>query len=275
MDQQVDKIRFSIVVAAYNIEDYIQRAMKSVVEQTFTNYELLVVNDGSNDNTKEKILEYSNKYDKIKYLEHEKNRKLGTARNTALSVATGEYILYLDGDDYLASNDVLEKLDNLIGKDSPDIVYLGFKIEGDREELVLPTEETCTKTYKAAMDKYPNVWSKCWRSEFLKEHNIVFPDYRYYEDVIYVYKGVMNAKSYKIADFVVHKYTSGRAGSITTRVKIKNIEDTIQNLKELLEMRENEYTKELDMIIKKEIKMCKKRLDGMYETIFGEPPEGE
>ena len=49
----------------------------------------------------------------------------------------------------------------------------------------------------------------------------MFPDYRYYEDVLYVYKGVMNAKNYKIADFVVHKYTSGRKGSITTRVNIK------------------------------------------------------
>ena len=147
---------------------------------------------------------------------------------------------------------------------------MGFEIEGDRYELVIPTEETCTKTYKAAQDKYPNVWSKCWRSEFLKDNNIVFPDNRYYEDVLYVYKGVMNAKSYKIADFVVHKYTSGRIGSITTRIGIKNIEDTVENLKELLNMRNNQYTKEVDIIIKKEIKMCKKRLEQMEEAIFKE-----
>ena len=273
MDQQVDVVKFSIVVAAFNIEKYIQRALKSVEEQTFKNYELLVVNDCSTDNTEEKILEYCKGYDNIKYFKHERNKKLGTARNTALKHAKGEYIIYLDGDDYLASEDVLEKLDKLIGNDKPDIIYLGFKIEGDREELVIPTEETCKKTYKAAMDKYPNVWSKCWRREFLEDNNIVFPDNRYYEDVIYVYKGVMNAKSYKIANFVVHKYTSGRSGSITTKIGIKNIEDTTENLKELLDMRNNNYTQEIDIIIKKEIRMCKKRLDQMHETIFGKEIE--
>lgn len=269
MDQQAKQVKFSIITAAYNIGNYIQRAIESVIKQNFKNYELIVVNDCSKDDTEEKILEYANKFDNIKYIKHEENKKLGTARNTALQVASGEYIIYLDGDDYLAEDNVLQKLNDLIGEDKPDIVYLGFKIEGDREELVIPTEETCTKTYKAAIDKYPNVWSKCWRHEFLKENNIRFPDYRYYEDVIYVYKGVMKSQSYKIADFIVHKYTSGRVGSITTRVGIKNIEDTVQNLKELLEMRENEYTEEIDIIIKKEIKMCKKRLDGMYETIYG------
>ena len=107
MDQQVDVVKFSVIVAAFNIEQYIQRALKSVEEQTFKNYELLVVNDCSTDNTEEKILEYCNKYDNIKYLKHDKNKKLGTARNTALNIAKGEYIIYLDGDDYLADEKVL------------------------------------------------------------------------------------------------------------------------------------------------------------------------
>ena len=163
MDQQAKQIRFSIITAAYNIEDYIKRAIESVESQTFNNYEFIIVNDCSIDNTEEKILEYANKFENIKYIKHEENKKLGTARNTALQVASGEYIIYLDGDDYLAKDNVLQRLNDLIGEDKPDIVYLGFKIEGDREELVIPTEETCTKTYKAAIDKYPNVWSKCWR----------------------------------------------------------------------------------------------------------------
>jgi len=268
MDQQAEQPKFSIIVAAYNIEGYIERAIKSVINQTFNNYELLIVNDASTDGTEQKILSYSNKYNNIVYLKHEKNKRLGAARNTALNVAKGEYIIYLDGDDYLAKNDVLEKLNTLIGNEPTDIIYLGFKIEGDREELVIPTKETCTKTFKAAQDKYPNVWSKCWRRAFLEENNIKFPEFRFYEDVLYVYKGVMRAKNYKIANFVVHKYTSGRTGSITTKVGIKNIEDTVYNLKELIDMRNTEYTEEIDMIIKKEIKMCKKRLDGLYDALF-------
>ena len=269
MDQQVKQNkRFSVIVAAYNIQNYIQRAIESVENQTFKNYELLVVNDCSTDKTGEKIEELNAKYDNIVYLKHEVNKKLGAARNTALKEAKGEYIVFLDGDDYLASSDVLEKLDNLIGEDKTDVVYLGFKIEGNREELVIPTEETCNKTYKAATDKYPNVWSKCWRKGLLDENNIRFPEHRFYEDVLFNYNGIMKSNSFKIADFVVHKYISGRTDSITTTLSIKNVEDTIENLKDLMKMRETESTKEIDIIIKKEVDMCKKRLDEAMKDII-------
>lgn len=270
MGQQAKQIRFSIITAAYNIGDYIQRAIKSVETQTFKDYEFIIVNDCSTDNTEEKILEMSEKYDNIIYLKHEKNKKAGGARNTALEIAKGEYVLFLDGDDYLAEDNVLERLSELIGNDNPDVIYLGFKIEGDREELVIPTEETCTKTYKAAKDKYPNPWSKCWRKQYLDQNNIRFPEYRFYEDVLFVYNGVMKSQSYKIADFVVHKYTSGRKNSMTTKMNLKNIKDTVENLQDFINMRIEEYTPEIDIIIKKELNMCKKRLDGVYDALYGE-----
>lgn len=270
MDQEVkqNRVRFSVIIAAYNIQSYIERAILSVVNQTFKNLEIIVVNDCSTDNTEEKILNLCSEHKDIIYIKHEENKKLGAVRNTGLKIANGEYIIFLDGDDYLASNDVLEKLDKIIGTDETDITYLGFEIEGNREETVIPTEETCTKTYKAALDKYPNAWSKCWRKDFLDENNIRFPEYRLYEDVIFVYNCVMRSKTYKIADFVVHKYISGRTNSITTKIGFKNVEDTIENLRDLVQMKENEYTEELDIIIKKEFKMCKKRLDEVESGIF-------
>ena len=250
MDQQVlqptTEKRFSVIVTAYNLENYIERAIKSVEDQTIRNIEIIVVNDCSTDNTDEKMKSLINKYNNITYIVHKENKRAGGARNTALQIATGEYIVFLDGDDYLADAFVLEKLDKVIGNDSVDVTYLGFKIEGDREELVIPTEETCTKTYKAATDKYPNPWSKCWRREYLNENNIRFPEHRFYEDVLFVYKGVMKSKSYKIADFVVHKYTSGRVNSMTTTVNFNNVEDTVKNLQDLIVLRNTEYTKEID-----------------------------
>lgn len=260
--------RFSVIVAAYNIEEYITTAIESVESQTFTDYELIIVDDFSTDNTKSKIIDAANKYNNIIFIEHTENKKAGGARNTALNIASGEYIVFLDGDDKLAENNVLEKLNVIIGQDKTDVIYLGFKIEGDREELVLPTPETCTKTYKAATDKYPNPWSKCWRKEFLDKNNIRFPENRFYEDVLFVYNGVMKSESQKIANFIVHKYTSGRKNSMTTNISMKNIEDTLQNLEDLLKYRNSEYTKEIDIIIKKEIKMCKKRLDDKFSDIL-------
>lgn len=269
MDQQVKQKRFSIIIAAYNIQDYIQRALESIETQTFQNIEIIVVNDCSTDDTGKKILELCQKYDNIKYIEHKENKKAGGARNTGLDVATGEYIVFLDGDDKLSNDNVLEQLDGLIGNDTPDVIYLGFQITGDRYELVMPTEETCTKRYKVAIDKYPNPWSKCWNRAFLEKNRIRFPEHRFYEDVLFVYKGVMKSESYKIADFVVHDYTSGRTNSMTTKINFKNIEDTVLNLKDFEEMRKNEYTEEIDIIMQKEIKMCKKRLDMISQDLFG------
>lgn len=279
MDQQVkqqnikEQKRFSVIIAAYNIQDYIERAILSVENQTFKNIEIIVVNDGSTDNTENIILKLDDKYKNINYLTHKENKRAGGARNSALDIANGEYIVFLDGDDHLASENVLERLDKVIGNDKSDVIYLGFKIEGDREELVIPTEETCVKSYKAASDKYPNPWSKCWRKEFLDKNNIRFPEKRFYEDVLFVYNGVMKSESYKIADFVVHKYTSGRVNSMTTTVSLNNIRDTISNLEDLIKMRETEYTKEIDIIIKKETEMCKKRLDDAISKIFTKMPQ--
>lgn len=269
MGQELKKDkRFSIIVAAYNIQNYIQKAIESVEGQTFEDYELIIVNDCSTDKTDEKINELTAKYDNIVYLKHEINKKLGAARNTALKEAKGEYIVFLDGDDYFAEKNVLEKLDELIGDDKTDVIYLGFKMQGSKNETILPTEETCNKTYKAAIDKYPNVWSKCWRKEFLSENNIWFPENRFYEDVLFNYNGIMKANAFKMAEFITHIYISGRTDSITTRPTMKNIDDTVQNIKDLLEMRENEYIPEIDIVLKREFGKCKRRLDEVMDGIM-------
>lgn len=273
MDQQAMQVstknlpRFSIIIIGYNIEDYITRAIESAENQDFENKEIIVVNDCSTDSTESKILECCEKYKNIQYIKHEVNKKAGGARNTGLKIAKGEYIVFLDGDDYLAGPTVLTKLDEKIGKDKTDVIYLGFKIEGDREELVIPTEETCTKNYKAAKDKYPNPWSKCWRSDFLKENNIKFKEGRFYEDVLFVYQGVMLSNSYKIADYVTHIYTSGRVGSMTTKMKLKNIEDTLLNIQDLAQIQKEKPTPEAEYIIEKEKNMCKKRLQSILDDI--------
>ena len=270
MDQEAKKKRFSVIIIGYNIEDYIQRAIMSVENQSFKDIEVIVIDDCSTDSTNEKILEISSKYDNITVKRHKENKRLGGARNTGMDIATGEYVLFLDGDDYLANTEVLERLNQVIGKDNPDVIYLGFKIEGDREEIVIPNAENCTKTYRTAIDKYPNAWSKCWRREFLEENKIRFSEGRFYEDVLFVYNGVMKAKTYKIAEFIVHHYISGRKNSITTNISIKNIKDTVQNLEDLLKLKQIEPTKEIDIIIKREIGRCKKRLDMLEKELFPE-----
>ena len=87
--------KFSIIISAYNIETYIERAIKSVLEQTFENYELIIVNDCSKDKTLEKIQNF--KDERIIIINNEKNVGLGAVRNIGIAKAQGEYIVHLDG----------------------------------------------------------------------------------------------------------------------------------------------------------------------------------
>lgn len=259
--EKENKVRFSIIITAYNIEKYIEKSIESVIGQTFKNCEVIVIDDCSSDGTLDKIRKFKN----IKVIEHKENRCLGGARNSGVKNAVGEYIIFLDGDDYLNNPEVLEKLNQLIGNDTPDVIYLGFELTGKKEGFIIPTQENCTKAYRIAGDRYANAWSKCWRREFLEKNELKFPENRYYEDVIFIYKAISKVESYLIADFPTHTYYSGRPNSITTNVSFKNIHDNLYNIEELMEMAKEERTEELDIKIQKEIQRCKERLEEMYE----------
>jgi len=251
--------RFSIIIPTYNVEKYIKRCINSIKNQTYKSYEVIIVDNNSKDQTMKIIKENIN--EDIKVITKNDTIGPGGARNAGLDIAKGEYIIFLDADDYLNNENVLEKLNNTIGDSGTDIVYLGFQISGNREELVIPTHETCTKKYKAALDKYANVWSKCWNRNLIENNKIRFQEGKYYEDILFLYKGVMKSNNYLIADYPVHTYISGRENSITTTLNFKNVYDTINNIEEMIKIREEEPTEEIDIIIQREINMCKKRLE--------------
>lgn len=258
-----EKKKFSIIIPAYNVQDYIAKAIESVLDQDFESYELIVIDDCSTDDTVNVV----NKYNSVKLIRHKENKASGGARNTGLDNASGEYVIFLDADDYLYDNNVLSKINKLINNQDVDVVYLGFKIGGNRNETIIPTEETCTKSCKAGGDIYPNVWSKCWNLNFLNKNHIRFVEKRYYEDVLFVYNAIMKVEKYLIADFPVHTYISGRKNSMTTTLNLKNVYDTVDNIKDMLEIKKRENTPEINIRIKKEIDMCKKRLEDIYNCI--------
>ena len=119
--------RFTIAISAYNIEQYIERAITSVIEQKYKNFELLIVDDCSEDNTYNIIKKYENIENIRTFKTTENSGTASTTRNIAIDNANGEYILFLDGDDTLYNEDTLEKIDNLIGDNSYDIIYLGYE----------------------------------------------------------------------------------------------------------------------------------------------------
>lgn len=164
--------RFSIIISAYNIEDYIKRAIKSVLEQDFKNYELIVIDDKSVDSTLEKIKEIND--ERIIVIANPENKGLGAVRNIGIERAKGEYIVHLDGDDTLYEKNTLSRINELIGADKPDIVFLGYQDIGGFNKTHLSTKENSTKEARLTCDANFSVPSKCWRREFLLENNIKF-----------------------------------------------------------------------------------------------------
>lgn len=230
----INKYRFSVIISAYNVEAYIERAINSVLNQDYNNYEIIVVEDKSIDKTLEKIKQYK---EKVKLIENEKNMGLGAVRNIGVDNAQGEYIIHLDGDDDLYNESTLRDIDNLIGNNHPDIVFLGFqKINGDEKSFRIATKENSTKEARIACDDSFSVPSKCWRRQFLRENNLKFIEDIYYEDMIYSIEAVTLSKETMYGDFPIFNYYRNRTGSIMTTPSIRRCTDMYRMVAYLMEM---------------------------------------
>lgn len=227
----MEHTRFSIIIPCYNAGKEIERTINSVKTQTFKDYEIIAVDDCSKDNT----LEILNKQKDVIVIENKENLRAGGSRNAAMEIAKGEYIIFLDADDYLADENVLSKIDSLIGKDTPDIVYLGFKSIGNLEGEWIPTIENSTFSRRTREWKYENVWDICWNTKFLRENNIKFVEKKYFEDFVFYYKGIIKAKEYKVASFITHIYTTFKDDSMTANVNEQKLQDLYSNVIDFIE----------------------------------------
>lgn len=178
--------KVSIIVPAYNVENYIEKCMYSLVNQTLEDIEIIVVNDGSTDNTKEKILNFCSEYqNKIKYLEKE-NGGLSSARNFGMPYATGEYIAFLDSDDYVELS-MYEEMYNEAKRENFDMVECDFiweypnKKKFDHGVLAQNKKELIVKNRVVA-------WNKLIKRDILEKAKIEFPMGLRYEDVEFFYK---------------------------------------------------------------------------------------
>lgn len=255
--------RFSIIMAAYNAEKEIERSIRSVLNQSFKDYEFIVVNDASTDMTSEIV----SKYSEIKLISHAENKRAGGARNTGIENATGEYIIFLDSDDVLTDENVLSRINEKIGNDNPDVVYLGFEAVGDGfEGKFIPTEHNSIKENRLIEWNYANVWDVVWNKKFLNENNIRFVEKKYFEDFVFYYTGILKSSSYKYTDFVSITYSSGRTDSMTTLINPKKIQDLYYNMEVLLDIYndlDEEYKKFIPYILKDHNDYANRLLDQM------------
>ena len=127
----------SVIVPVYNIEAYLRKCIDSILAQTYTNLEIILVDDGSTDNSGEICNEYAAKDARIRVI-HKGNGGLSSARNTGIDIATGKYIGFVDSDDYLAP-DMYEKLLGAIVNNHADISVCNVHHVDENEELISST----------------------------------------------------------------------------------------------------------------------------------------
>ncbi len=179
-------VKVSIIMPVFNAEKYIQKSIESLLKQTLQDIEIIIVNDGSTDNSKEIIQKYEEKYkDKIKYLE-KGNGGAADARNYAISNATGEYIAFLDSDDY-AEPEMYEKMYNKAKEENSSIVECDFYWEYPHKKRL---DTGIIYTNKKDMLLYARVipWNKLIKRSILETNKILFPKGLKYEDVEFTYK---------------------------------------------------------------------------------------
>ena len=213
-------MKFSIIIPNYNKGQFIGECLDSIINQTLNkeNYEIIVIDDKSDDNSLEVIENYDVK------LFHVDRKMAGGARNKGLDNANGEYIVFLDSDDKLVDNTVLERLFNLI--DNEDIINLCYVREFEKHNEIIDIDMNTTLSEKISSSRLLGCPTKCFKTSLLK--NIRFDEKCYYEDTSFTIEALCNAKTQ--ADFkepfFTYRYVDG---SIT-----KNKEITIKKMTDVL-----------------------------------------
>lgn len=243
----MNKPKISIIIPVYNAENYIRRCIESVLRQSFTNFELLLINDGSKDNSGKICEEYAQKDTRI-IVYHKENGGVSTARNLGIEKSIGEWITFIDADDWVEPgflNDVGKNNDNNI-----DWVFAEWRTVWDRVHLneineygesnLFDTKPAIDEMWNkmANLDIFRCPWGKFFKLSIIKNNNLYFDqELRYGEDTVFNYEYLSLCKCIKLckevnAHYIFHqiegtiavnKYKCTVEGIISARDKVFSI----------------------------------------------------
>lgn len=217
---EMSKKKISIIVPVYNVENYVERCLNSLVKQTIDDIEIIVINDGSTDGSQTIIDKFVQKYpEKIKSYIIE-NAGAAQARNIGLDKAVGEYVGFVDSDDYVATN-MFEQLYDKAIEDNADIVNCAYYRKN--ENRCIEKETTINDNFgknlleepDIMIDSVPYIWNKIFKRTLIEENNIRFQRLRIYEDLVFTYELFINANKISKIFEPLYFYTVTRATSLT------------------------------------------------------------
>lgn len=236
---------FSIIVPVYNVAKYMDKAIESVLLQNMRkdSYEIILIDDGSTDESGRKCDIWKEKYPDIIKVIHKKNGGLGFARNSGVAVAAGEFIIFLDSDDFWAHMDALNRFEKIIIDESPDVIVFKNCIYDEIGNTYKEPKKNINGKINlntAIKKEYYDfsAWNKVVKKSLLQKNNIDFKK-GISEDMLWSFKILLYAKKFSfLLDKSVYVYRKGRSGSLTAqkcstyREEYLQIMDDIGNLME-------------------------------------------
>ncbi|OLR59241.1 hypothetical protein BHF70_06150 [Anaerostipes sp. 494a] len=289
------KVKVSVIVPVYNVEDYLERCLNSLVRQTLEEIEIIVINDGSPDNSQMIIDDFKKKYpDKIISIVLE-NQGVANARNIGIENATGEFIGFVDSDDYVDET-MFENMYQKAKYEEAEIVVSGFTklYVASSLDFQLGDMELYGKSLREnpqiLVKGVPYIWNKIFSRKLIVEHGLKFEQYRIFEDLLFTYQCYLYANKISKCDRPYYYYRARRVGSATNHFS-ENFFDIFPVMEEYIksckkagqyeQLRECIlYTALNHMIIrletkvlKEELPIKKKFLDCFFKYLKNEVPE--
>lgn len=267
---------FSIIIPVYNTEKYLKECLESILSQSYANFEIICVNDCSNDNSLSILKEYAKLDGRIKIINNETQRGAGVSRNIAINRSVGEYIAFVDSDDYI-DKDLLFLCNEKIKKET-EVVIFGAKTLNEKTK--------CTRCGQYSSRKFPNrffknklfsyhtiSYNKIYKKEFLLKNGIEFNNTKTGEDQIVFIKTMLLAKHIEILKKDLYTYRKNRKNSLTsTRIKkdLSPIENfhTVFNFLKMHNFKSSLVNKIQTKYLLKAISWYKKTDISMKETYF-------
>lgn len=210
--------KVTIIIPAYNCEEWIGRCLDSILNQTYQDFDILVINDGSSDGTDDVSRKYAADYPKkIKYVK-QKNMGVAKTRNKAINMAEGKYVTFVDCDDFVDS----DYIERLLPRDGEDIVMSGYKRPNTEGKII--REVHLEKEYFSKF-VVPAPWAKIYRKDFLTKNKIEFLDNNIGEDVYFNLIATLSTERIRIEDYVGYNwFFNEKSVSNTKQKNFKNLD---------------------------------------------------
>ncbi len=252
-------MKFSIIVPVYNVEKYLPQCVESILAQTFNDFELVLVDDGSPDSCPKLCDDYQAKDKRIKVI-HKENGGLSDARNAGIKVAVGDYLLFVDSDDYWNSTEVLSSIYKVLSNSHYDVLQFGMQKYYSNSGVLEPAaeqfdfyEKPQTKDYlnKAVAEKRLAI-SACSTvvlREFLLQNNLFFVKGIKSEDIEWGIRLFSQKPKVFFMKDVFYVYRIAREGSITSTVGFKNLVDYYHILEDSVALIEQKNDESLNALM--------------------------